>query len=690
MVKPALEILHENNLRVGLCSRGVGKIKHLDQFLQLGNATRKLVFNAKDADIFIGWGNKASGQKAVELARQTGRPFLLLEDAFVRSYAPQIVAGKQGLGIVLDDCGIYYDASQPSRLENLIKENGSDATANENGGKIIAHLARSQICKYNNYDTDDVKLTSDLRRNGFVLVVDQTWRDQSVSGAGGDDHSFTKMIEAAIDENPGQKIVVKLHPEVLAGKKRGYLKDLAVKHGCTLLSANINPWQLFAYVSAVYTVSSQLGFDALMAGCKVRCFAMPFYAGWGLTGDETTCARRVGVNPTIAGIADAALSQYARYIDAYDAGGSDVFKAVDQLGQIRDAYNQNRKLAAFYQVTPWKWKRVKQMFRPTANDRTFFLTQKGAIKAAVARGGDVVVWSSRVEESLDEACARQNVNLQRLEDGFIRSVGLGTNFHLPMSLIVDDQGIYYDPNRPSQLEHILEHQVFDGPDIERAGCLIKTIIEEEITKYNVQTGQADFPLPDDQTIILVPGQVDDDASIRLGGDNMTGQDLLDAVRHASPEAFIVFKPHPDVISGQRPGLCDQKTVETMADIYAPDIPIERMIEFCDEVHTISSLTGFEALIRGKKVVCYGLPFYAGWGLTTDLKPCKRRSRKLSVEMLVAGTLIKYPRYYDPVAELPCGPEQIIKRIQQQRENPTSPSLLIRCRSAFGKLRSRLR
>jgi capsular polysaccharide export protein len=38
-----------------------------------------------------------------------------------------------------------------------------------------------------------------------------------------------------------------------------------------------------------------------------------------------------------------------------------------------------------------------------------------------------------------------------------------------------------------------------------------------------------------------------------------------------------------------------------------------LINQVNEVWTMTSLLGFEALIRGKSVTCLGLPFYCGWG-----------------------------------------------------------------------------
>ncbi|KAG1427050.1 hypothetical protein G6F57_023278 [Rhizopus arrhizus] len=50
-------------------------------------------------------------------------------------------------------------------------------------------------------------------------------------------------------------------------------------------------------------------------------------------------------------------------------------------------------------------------------------------------------------------------------------------------------------------------------------------------------------------VVLVPGQVEDDASIKYGctgiRDNLS---LLKAARQASPDAFVVYKPHPDVLT----------------------------------------------------------------------------------------------------------------------------------------------
>lgn len=90
-----------------------------------------------------------------------------------------------------------------------------------------------------------------------------------------------------------------------------------------------------------------------------------------------------------------------------------------------------------------------------------------------------------------------------------------------------------------------------------------------------------------------------------------------------------------------------------------------LLDRVDAVHVLTSLTGFEALMRGREVICHGTPFYAGWGLTRDLGPVPgRRGRKLDIDQLVAGVLILYPRYLDPVTRLPCPPETLVARMSQ--------------------------
>lgn len=263
----------------------------------------------------------------------------------------------------------------------------------------------------------------------------------------------------------------------------------------------------------------------------------------------------------------------------------------------------------------------------------------------------------------------------RVEDGFLRSVGLGADLTRPISWVFDDLGIYFDATRPSRLENILNTTDFSPELISRANKLLERIVSLGLSKYNLDsygTQGSLEELPKGQKIILVPGQVETDASIALGSlEIKTNLALTRLVRANNPDAWIIYKPHPDVVAGVRqPG-----HGESQAGLYCDDVVrhgnTTGLIEQVDEVHTMTSLTGFEALLRGKTVYCYGLPFYAGWGLTQDVSSCPRRTRHLSLHELVAGALIIYPRYCSLQGKGLISPEQAITELAAMKTMTSS-------------------
>ena len=86
---------------------------------------------------------------------------------------------------------------------------------------------------------------------------------------------------------------------------------------------------------------------------------------------------------------------------------------------------------------------------------------------------------------------------------------------------------------------------------------------------------------------------------------------------------------------------------------------------------MTSLAGFEALLRGKPVWTYGRPFYAGWGLTHDALDFPRRDRRLDLDQLIAGALIAYPIYVHPRSGLPCRIEDVVTYLETHPAAPPS-------------------
>ena len=252
----------------------------------------------------LGWGVKRS----TRWPRAIGLPCVALEEGFLRSV--DLAPGAPLLSLVFDELGIYYDANQPSRLEALVMA-GNDSNVARAEALQAAWVA-GRVTKYNHAPEP----TEREQPRDHILVVDQTWGDLSVSGGLASARSFTRMLEAARDENPAHPIVVKIHPQVLAGRKRGYLTALspAADSRVRVVSEDVHLPFLLEHAHAVYTVTSQVGFEALLWNKKVRVFGMPFYAGWGLTEDDLPRLSR-RQNRSIATLVHAALVDYPIYID---------------------------------------------------------------------------------------------------------------------------------------------------------------------------------------------------------------------------------------------------------------------------------------------------------------------------------------------------------------------------------------
>lgn len=256
----------------------------------------------------------------------------------------------------------------------------------------------------------------------------------------------------------------------------------------------------------------------------------------------------------------------------------------------------------------------------------------------------------------------------RVEDGFLRSVGLGAELTRPLSWVIDTRGIYYDATRPSDLEYLLQNSDFSPDLIKRAADLQHCLINQGITKYNIQGKIWQPKVPDGKRIILVPGQVESDASITYGAGNIRSNlALVQEVRNQNPDAWVIYKPHPDVVAGLRNKGANEHHTPLYCDEYLKDVSIDQALHYAHEVHVMTSLAGFEGLLRGKRVICYGTPFYAGWGLTIDINCVSRRSRTLTIQELVAGSLLLYPTYINWNKEQRVSAEEVLTELILQKE-----------------------
>jgi capsular polysaccharide export protein len=424
-------------------------------------------------------------------------------------------------------------------------------------------------------------------------------------------------------------------------------------------------WMSLAKRAArVYVATSHAGLEALIAGAPVTCFGLPPYAGWGLTDDRMSCPRRTA-RPPLEAVVDAVYQRYCYYLSPLTGEPCSALEIARLLAARRRRDAETAGTTHVLGVHPWKQAAVGPFVQGRRSTVTWTMSPEEALARQQAQGGRIVTWSSREPDDFAARCSAQGAALVRMEDGFVRSVGLGANLEAPWSLVLDRAGVYYDPSGPSDLETILQSADFPAEMVERAAALRGRITAANLSKYNVGSPEigALMQASAGRRRILVPAQVANDASVVRGGGRVKDNlGLLRAAREARPDAFIVFKPHPDVESGIRPGALPEEEVLRYADAVAARLSMAHLLDEVDELHTLTSLSGFEALLKGVPVTTYGLPFYAGWGITTDHEHCPRRTRKLSLDQLVAGTLIAYPRYVDRGSEWPCEAEDVVGRL----------------------------
>ncbi len=614
---------------------------------------------------FKGWGRKRTGNFAKFCYEKFGGELTLLEDGFIRSLDLG-VNDSPSFSIVEDNIGIYYDATVPSKLENILNNYnfGVNTKLMVDARKAMAIILKSNISKYNSSSLEVPKefLKDELR----VLVIAQTQGDASLQYGMLDNYTTEDMIEAAIDENPNATVYLKVHPDVLSEKKSSDINVKNIKNRCIIIKEDINPIVLLKQFSKVYTKTSQMGFEALLVGCECVCFGMPFYAGWGVTNDKSVCKRRKRIL-SIEEIFAASYILYTKYYNPYSKKKSDIFDTLFTIAKYRD--KNLKRDGYFFGFSRWKRRYIMPYFPSLNGSKIFFNSSlDGAKDVGLNKKNIVYIWGKKPFEEVEKYAKKFDISLCRVEDGFIRSVSLGSDLTKAYSMVVDCRGIYFDPTVESDLEYILNTYQFDSIILERAEKLQKYLVSNRISKYNIYRDKKIelFNLNVNQKIILVPGQVEDDASIYYGADGMTNLELLQKVKKSSNDAYIIYKPHPDVLAGNRIGHIDDSIALKYCNTIITDASIDSVLELVDEVHTMTSLVGFEALIREKKVFTYGLPFYAGWGVTTDIKVCQRRIRKCTLHELMAATFILYPLYIDPKTNQFCEIEVLLEEIDKEK------------------------
>ena len=664
--------------KVVVFSKKIIKIKNINHFFPDLIFTDKK--NKKQANAIAGWGLRPTTKKARKYATENKLPFISLEDGFLRSVGLGL-EGYSPLSLIADSTGIYYDARFPSELEKLIKDKSRLVLHLDYAIQAIKLITDNELTKYNHAPNFTGFSNEHHLQNEKVLVIDQTVGDMSVKYGDADQQTFLEMLDRALQENPTATIYVKTHTDVINGYKEGFLTSNLNKDSIVLLSEDINPISLLKQIDKVYVVTSHMGFEALLLGKEVITFGLPWYAGWGVTDDRHKNIKSLKNNErrteaTITELFVASYILYCQYINPYTGKKGTIFDVINYLTKIKKLNNKLRGSVKLVGFSFWK-KHVLLPYLnlPSVKIHFYSINKFRKIENDNKLNHDVksqkiLIWGQG-KKSIIPIIQNEKFCIMRIEDGFIRSIGLGSNLVMPYSLVIDGLGIYFNSQKISELESLLATRVVTKQEQEKAKSLQKLIIETKISKYNVGNEKNIKPNHEKRKIILIPGQVEDDASIIFGSPIIkTNLELVQMVRKKNQDAYIIYKPHPDVLSGNRIGEINKTELKKYVNDIIEFADIIHCIEQVDEIHTITSLAGFEALIRHKKVVCYGQPFYSGWGLTTDLYPNSLRRRILSLDELIYIVMYEYSIYIHPKSLDFTDPETLVKYLNNEKLEKT--------------------
>jgi capsular polysaccharide export protein len=389
------------------------------------------------------WGRSPTAWRGEALAARRSVPLIRVEDAFLRSLHPGRT-GEPPLGLLVDPVGAHFDSSGPSRIEEILASHDlQDSNLLDAADLAIARLKHLDLSKYNIHDP-----ALPPPDPGYVLVIDQTQGDASILYGRASDATFRAMLEAAAQENPDSHIVIRSHPETSAGFRPGHYSPADAQGRVTLLTTPVSPHRLLEGATAVYTVSSQLGFEAILHGHRPHVFGQPFYAGWGLSEDRQPIPRRTRRLTPQQLFAGAMILAPLWYDPCRDRLCT-LDQVIDQLEAEVRAFRTDRQGHVATGMRLWKRSRLQAFFGNTRPLR-FRDDPAAAGELAVKTGRHLLIWAGKEPPDFTPKAP-----CLRVEDGFLRSRGLGAELVPPLSLVTDDRGIYYDPTRPSQLDALV-------------------------------------------------------------------------------------------------------------------------------------------------------------------------------------------------------------------------------------------
>jgi capsular polysaccharide export protein len=654
------------------------KAKQEPSLNTLPSETDELTINSETAsssEIII---NEESSKETIK-----SYPILRLKDGIFAGYSNKKPSYSFYYAFESD---IYYNLKKESNIESLLRSHWNPTEEEWN----TAHLAIQMINKYGITKFNDYPHIFESAMGGVgyqnILLVDQPIDDESVILGNANEETFNDMLLYAFDNYQYANIYVKLHPDTIDGKKEGYLQKLLVKHGLNdhpsikVIDTHCNITSFFHFINDIFVVTSQVGFEALLRNKNVRCFGTPFYSGWGLTTDMQTLSYPKPQR-SLMDLFIALVLKHTLYLNPFTKKKGNILDLLEYIS-IQQRHT-NRKNVAFYNTEFIEYKNIDILLN--ADRKNFSAITKS--KQIPKHIDDFIV--------TDKKSTFQEVEPLKyrafLSQGFLFANAVNPDDVL--SLIVDHNGPYYDHKAQSDLDYMLNHESYTDYEklcaeqflIDLRGKFLMDMKNEDNGNILAEKQKSG------KKVIFVPGQREEDDMTLVGGDIAIPSDyeLLVAILQKVENSLIIYKPAPgskikklnDLGKGCLINLASLVKERQNHFVFEFDASISHCIDAADEVHLLNHTCGLEAIVKGKKVVTYGLPFFGGLGLTEDRQKFPRKKREISLEEFALSVYMLYPRYKLPNEEHFTSASNALKYDKEKY------NVVVKSKGFFSKLKS---
>lgn len=250
-----------------------------------------------------------------------------------------------------------------------------------------------------------------------------------------------------------------------------------------------------------------------------------------------------------------------------------------------------------------------------------------------------------------------------LDDAFLRAVS-DDPFAPLAGLLIDPQGVHYDPVRPSRLEHILATDPLDDAALlDRARSAIERLRDGHLSQTSGYDPSLAPPPPGYVLVVDQPRGHPAVAASQAGPDAF--REMLAVARIEHPGAPIYIKTDAQAVGYAGIGYFGPEHKADGTELFDHSVSPWHLLEGAIAVYTVSSHFGFEAILAGHRPRVFGQPFYGGWGLTRDERPVPRRERRLTRAQLAAAALFLAPTWYDPYRDRLCEIEDVLAQFEAQ-------------------------